>query len=162
MMDIAVATASPDDPDVTRLVTTHERYCTAFGPPESNHALEPDALGDPAVTLWGAWHDGTLAGIGALRQLPSGDCGEIKAMHTANGMRGLGVGAAILSAILAEAERRGYRGLYLETGSQPAFGPARNLYQRSGFVPCEPFVGYREDPHSAFFMKPLAGSTSPS
>ena len=63
----------------------------------------------------------------------------------------------MLQHILAEAERRGYRRLSLETGSQPHFEPARQLYQRHGFVQCPPFGGYRPDPNSAFFTRVAEG-----
>jgi len=76
-------------------------------------------------------------------------------MHTARDKRGFGVGAAMLGAILAEAERRGYRRLFLETGSGATFAPARALYARHGFVPSPPFADYRDDPESAYFMKKL-------
>ena len=159
-MTLHVGLASLDDPDVVELVVAHHTHCMAESPPESVHALQLDALRAPAITLWGAWHDGTLAGIGALRALP-GAAGEIKTMHTRAAKRGLGVGAAILAAIVAEAERRGYRALYLETGSYPVFAPARALYEHRGFTECPPFADYRPDPHSAFFTMPLEGAPAP-
>jgi putative acetyltransferase len=60
------------------------------------------------------------------------------------------VGAAVLGFLLAEARRRGYRRVSLETGSQDFFAPARRLYARHGFVVCEPFADYVADPNSVF------------
>jgi putative acetyltransferase len=40
--------------------------------------------------------------------------------------------------------------LSLETGSMPFFEPARRLYRRHGFEPCEPFAQYELDPNSVF------------
>jgi putative acetyltransferase len=57
--------------------------------------------------------------------------------------------------MIAEAKRRGYRRLSLETGSMPYFEPARLLYGRFGFLRCEPFGNYIHDPNSVFFTKKL-------
>ena len=56
---------------------------------------------------------------------------------------------------VAEAERRGYRRLSLETGAQPGFEPARQLYARAGFTACGPFADYTNDPNSVFMTKEL-------
>ena len=57
--------------------------------------------------------------------------------------------------ILAEAAKRGYRRLSLETGSMQAFEPARRLYAGFGFEPCAPFADYVEDPNSVFMTREL-------
>ena len=61
----------------------------------------------------------------------------------------------MLDHILAEARRRGYRRLLLETGSMAAFEPARQLYLRAGFAYCGPFADYVEDPNSVFMLSDL-------
>jgi putative acetyltransferase len=81
--------------------------------------------------------------------------GEIKSMRTAAGHLRKGVATAMLRHILAEAQRRGYRRLSLETGAQAGFEPARQLYARHGFIPCAPFADYVADPNSVFFTKEL-------
>ena len=60
------------------------------------------------------------------------------------------VGKLMLDHILIEARRRGYQGLYLETGSQPEFEPARQLYRTAGFAECPSFADYGEGPNSIF------------
>ncbi|MCE8441339.1 GNAT family N-acetyltransferase, partial [Rhodovulum sulfidophilum] len=62
----------------------------------------------------------------------------------------------LLAAIRTEAKRRGYRALWLETGTSAPFAAARALYQSQGFKPCGPFGDYRIDPHSAFYTMRLA------
>ncbi len=57
--------------------------------------------------------------------------------------------------IIAEAKRRGYRRLSLETGSMAAFKPARQLYAACGFTYCEPFGDYVNDPNSVFMTMEL-------
>ena len=76
-------------------------------------------------------------------------------MRTVAEHRGKGVGSRILGHILREAEQRGYTSLYLETGSQPEFAPARNLYKRYGFDYRGPFADYTDDPNSVFMTKKL-------
>jgi putative acetyltransferase len=61
----------------------------------------------------------------------------------------------MLRHILAEAKRRGYRRLSLETGAMPYFEPARRLYAGFGFAPCGPFGSYVLDPNSVFMTREL-------
>lgn len=56
----------------------------------------------------------------------------------------------MLDHLLAEARRRGYRRVSLETGTMDAFAPARALYEGAGFTPCPPFGDYRQSPHSVY------------
>lgn len=136
-------------PDMRALVTEHFEEMTANAAPESSHALTVDSLARPEITLFGARRDGQLLGCGALKAL-SPEAGEIKTMRTVEAARGLGVGGIVLDRLLSESRHRGYGAVYLETGSEPFFGPARSLYRSRGFVLCEPFADYRVDPHSVF------------
>jgi putative acetyltransferase len=43
---------------------------------------------------------------------------------------------------LPVARDRGYGRVSLETGSTPAFAPARSLYVQAGFTACGPFGDY--------------------
>ena len=61
----------------------------------------------------------------------------------------------MLHHIVDEARRRGLARLSLETGSQPEFAPARQLYASMGFAECEPFAGYKLDPYSVFMTRLL-------
>jgi len=147
----------PDDltsPEMAALINAHARTMLAASPPESCHFLPIDGLRHPSITVWGLWDDGELLGCGALRDLGDGT-GEIKSMHTREVARGRGLGRQMLEHILAEAKRRAYTALYLETGSMDAFLPARALYLRYGFAACGPFGDYAEDPNSLFMRLPL-------
>jgi putative acetyltransferase len=138
-----------DGPRVVDLLHTHlirARSETASG---SAHALDLSGLRAAEVTFWCAWEGDALAGVGALKRL-SADHGEVKSMHTAENMRGRGIGSAILRHIIGSARARGMSRLSLETGSWPYFAPARRLYARHGFVECGPFGEYRLDPNSVF------------
>ena len=125
----------PDDlsgPEIAELISIHAATMLAASPPESCHFLPIDGLRQPAVTVWSLWEDGALIGCGALKDLGDGT-GEIKSMHTREVLRGRGLGRLMLEHILAEARRRGYTVLWLETGSMGAFIPARKLYEAYGF-----------------------------
>ena len=76
-------------------------------------------------------------------------------MRTSSAHLRKGVAARLLQHIIDEAVRRSYRRLSLETGSAEAFAPARQLYARFGFEPCEPFAEYVEDPYSVFMTRKM-------
>ncbi len=141
-------------PEIRALLEEHLRSMHALSPPESVHALDLSALRRPEITFWTAWSGGELLGCGALKELDPAH-GEVKSMRTASTRRRQGVGRAMLQHILAEAGARGYARLSLETGSQAAFAPARNLYESFGFAYCGPFADYREDPNSVFMTRTL-------
>lgn len=99
--------------------------------------------------------DGDLAvAMGALKKLtpPSG---ELKSMHVHSDYRGAGLADAILEAVLHAARETELSVIFLETGSQAPFAPARNFYARHGFAYCPPFEGYVEDPESVFMTRSL-------
>lgn len=139
-------------PEIHALLDEHLRQMHELSPPESVHALDLGALKTPDISFWSIWdahESGQLLGCGALKQLSS-SAGELKSMRTPARLRRRGAGRALLAHIVDEARRRGYRHLYLETGSAPAFEPARRLYESVGFSRCGPFGAYAEDPNSVF------------
>ncbi|HEX9227916.1 MAG TPA: GNAT family N-acetyltransferase [Arthrobacter sp.] len=145
---------NPGRADVQELLSEHLADMFATSPAESVHALDSAALSGPAITFWTARDESEVLGCGALKQLEPGQ-GEIKSMRTAAHARGRGVATLLLRHIVDEARRSGYSRLYLETGSQEFFAPARRLYQRHGFSTCPPFGGYGEDPNSVYMTLPL-------
>lgn len=139
---------------VHALLREHLVDVARHSPPESIHALDLDGLRAPGMSFWTLWDSDDLLACGALKEL--GDAhGEVKSMRTAAAHRRRGAGRAMLDHILAEARRRGYRRLSLETGTAAAFEPAHRLYAAAGFVPCGPFNGYVEDPYSCFMTLAL-------
>lgn len=134
---------------IKALLQEHLEHMQATSPPESTHALDLAALRAPDITFWCAWDEDTLLGCGALKELSS-TCGEIKSMRTAANQLRRGVASKILQQIIDEAKNRSYKHLSLETGSMKEFASARKLYEKFGFVECEPFADYIEDPNSIF------------
>lgn len=141
-------------PEIIRLLDEHLHSMTLHSPPESVHALDLEALRQPDVSFWSVWEDSELLGCGAIKELDARH-GEIKSMRTAAGHLRKGVAATLMQHILRVARQRSYQRLSLETGSAAAFAPARSMYARFGFVPCEPFADYVPDPHSVFMTRTL-------
>jgi putative acetyltransferase len=136
-------------PEIQSLLEEHLKFTYETTPPESIHALQLDELRKPEITFWTAWEDGELMGCGALKALGFGE-GEIKSMNTSSRHRRKGVASRMLEHIIAEARSRSYTRLSLETGSQPAYAPARQLYASLGFSECAPFADYTDDPNSIY------------
>ena len=155
MKDLEISCADPRDERVRELVERQLNFGRAFTPPEDVHALGADELLDPAIVLFAARVDEDVLGIGALKEIEEGH-GELKTMHTAEAARGRGIGRAMLEHLLAEARRRGYRRVSLETGAMDAFAPARALYESAGFAACAPFGSYRRSPNSTYLSLALA------
>ncbi|MGD1876361.1 MAG: GNAT family N-acetyltransferase [Kiloniellaceae bacterium] len=141
-------------PEIVALLSAHLDLMRSISPPESVHALDLDALRAPGITFWTIWDGAALLGCGALKEIGPGH-GEIKSMHTAKAARGRGVGRGMVEHIIAEARRRGYRRLSLETGATEDFAPARGLYSGFGFQLCDPFGDYALDPFSVFMTLEL-------
>ena len=141
-------------PDVIALLEEHYRAMYEVSPPESCHVLDLDGLRQPDISFWSAWDGAELAGCGAIKELDPRH-GEIKSMRATARYLRRGVGRLMLEHILAEAERRGYARLSLETGAQDYFEPARRLYASAGFTVCPPFGSYKPDPLSVFMTKAL-------
>lgn len=140
--------------EIRALLAEHLRDMHEISPPESVHALDLTALLKPEITFWTVWSQDELLGCGALKELTPVH-GEVKSMRTASAHRRKGVARAMLQHIIAEALKRSYARLSLETGSMPAFAPARNLYESFGFAYCPPFGDYTDDPNSVFLTRTL-------
>ncbi|MBM7602399.1 putative acetyltransferase [Metabacillus crassostreae] len=140
--------------EIASLISEHLHGMTEHSPPESIHALDLSQLKKPDITFWSAWEGETLLGCGALKELDLKHA-EIKSMRTASSHLRKGVAKRILQHIIEEAKERGYKRLSLETGSMDAFEPAKRLYKNFGFVYCEPFSDYVEDPNSVFMKLEL-------
>lgn len=141
-------------PEVAELLNSHLRTMATVTQPDRIFALDLEALRAKDITFWTVWDDGDLLGCGALREISSGE-GEVKSMHTAHEHRRRGVGQFVLDHIMDVAGTRGYLRLFLETGSQGAFAPARGLYLKNGFRRCGPFGDYPDLDTSTFMVKDL-------
>jgi putative acetyltransferase len=91
--------------------------------------------------VFGARIDGELVGVGAMRRLDT-EHAELKSMHILTKSRGLGVGKAMVAHIEEFARRSGIERMSLETGTNEAFRPARELYKSLGYQSCDAFGDY--------------------
>ena len=91
-------------------------------PAESVFALNVEKLLSSDITVFGAWRNGKLLRVGALRKLDA-EHGELKSMHTAKESRGSGVGKALVAHILNYAKEFGLTRVSLETGNYEEFAP---------------------------------------
>lgn len=153
---VEIKLADLGDPRVLELLSEHLAGMRASSPPEAVFALDLEGLRRPELRLWTAWEGDTVVACGALRALAD-DAGEIKSMRTAAAHLGRGFGRAMLQHLLGEARRRGYRAVFLETGSGPAFAAAQGLYASAGFEACGPFPPYAASAFNRFFRLTLAG-----
>ena len=155
-----MATVKPEDPaqpDIIRLLEDGERYSAGLYPPESNHHLPLEALREPHIRFLVARDDdGRAIATGAIALFGAGAAcwAELKRMWVVPEARGQGLSRKILDELEARARREGARWLKLETGVENHAALA--LYERSGFVRCEPFGDYKPDPLSVFMEKELA------
>lgn len=144
--------------DARRLIAEHLAGMRGNSPPGQVHALAIDGLRAPGVTFWTAWQDEELCGCGALKEI-NPTSGEIKSMRTRPAFLRQGVGQAVLSTIMDEARSRGYRRLYLETGTGAAFEAAHALYLRNGFGWCGAFGDYAATEFNVFMTRDLSGAS---
>jgi putative acetyltransferase len=143
----------PCRPDVVALLEAHLAFARSVTPAENVYALDLDGLLEPAITFFSVRaSDGELLGVGALKQLDEEHV-ELKSMHTAAAARRRGVARALVDHLVAVAAARGARRVSLETGTAPAFEPARALYASAGFAPCGPFGDYVATPDNTFMTR---------
>jgi putative acetyltransferase len=143
------------DVRVKALLTRHLEGMLANSPPGHAFALDWSELQKPEISFYTLWEGEELLGVGALKEIGP-QIGEIKSMRTADTHLRRGVAGVIVEHIVAEARRRGYKRLSLETGSGPAFEAALKLYRKYGFVEGGAFGGYEKSLFNQFLHLDLA------
>jgi putative acetyltransferase len=127
--------------ELAHVLQAHWLFCTSSTPIEHVYALDASKLFLPDITVFGARIDGELVGVGAMRKLDQLHA-ELKSMHTLTKSRGSGVGKAMVAYIEDFARSSGIERMSLETGTNEAFRPARQLYKSLGYQSCEAFGDY--------------------
>ncbi len=151
-MTVQIHHDTPLGADVLPLLQRHLDLMHASSPPESVHALDPQALAGPDVAFFTLREGAAVLGMGALKRIDAGHA-EIKSMHIVAEARGRGLARELLVRLLEQARLEGYSRVSLETGIEPVFAPARALYATAGFAECPPFEGYWADPNSVFMTR---------
>jgi len=108
----------------------------------------PGEYSEPRGCILFALVESKLAGCVALRPLSSDIC-EMKRMYVRPSFRGQGLGRILAQDIIAEARKRGYRKMRLD--SLPSMKEALTLYKSLGFVHVD---AYRSNPvEGAVFLE---------
>jgi putative acetyltransferase len=149
-----IARESPLTADLALLMERHTADMHAETPPESIHMMDASALAVAEVAFFVMREDGRPIGMGAFKTIAPNH-GEIKSMHVLHEVRGRGLSKAMLQHLESQARAAGLTRLSLETGAEPIFVPARQLYARAGYAECAPFGSYKPDPNSVFMTKAL-------
>ena len=140
-MEIVITNENSLTDELGQILKAHWLFCTSSTPIEHVYALDASKLFSPDITVFGARIDGELVGVGAMRRLDT-EHAELKSMHILAKSRGLGVGKAIVAHIEEFARRSGIERMSLETGTNEAFRPARELYKSLGYQSCDAFGDY--------------------
>ena len=157
MPELSIAVDDLRGPEIAALLQRHLDLMYEITPAGSVYALDLNKLRLPEITFWNARLDGQLVGCVALKEFGATESrqGEIKSMHTMKELRGQGIARQLVAHLMGEAQSRGLKTLWLETGKTAGFLPAQKLYEGFGFKPCQPFGDYSFDPHSFYMTKEL-------
>jgi putative acetyltransferase len=140
-VEIVITNENSLTDELGQILQAHWLFCTSSTPIEHVYALDASKLFSPDITVFGARIDGELVGVGAMRRLDT-EHAELKSMHILTKSRGLGVGKAMVAHIEEFARRSGIERMSLETGTNEAFRPARELYKSLGYQSCDAFGDY--------------------
>ena len=147
---------APTHPGVAELLRQSTEYASSLYPAESNHLDSAAELSRDNVYLVGAFVQGKLAGIGAVKRLAHDvEYGEIKRLYVLPAHRGQGLAKRIMDTLEDHLREMGIAVARLETGIyQPE---AIGLYKTLGYLVRGPFGKYKPDPLSVFMEKRIRG-----
>lgn len=148
---LIVEQGDPRAPQATALLQASHALMERLFPPEDNHYLSIDALCTPDIRFFIAREGDTVLGCAALAN--KGDYGELKSMFVSEDARGKGVADALMRQLEDYARELDLSVIRLETGD--LLHAAHRLYERHGFVKCEPFGDYQANKTSVFMEKRL-------
>ena len=141
-----------DHPEVNKLLTNHFIELKAASPKGSAHVLDIPGLKVSSIIFWSLWEKENLFGCGALKFLDK-EHGEFKSIRIHSNYKNNGNGIKIIDHLIDEALKLGIKRISLETGAGKFFEPARKLFKKCCFVPCDPFAHYKEDKNSIYLTK---------
>ena len=141
-----------DNPEVNELLTKHFIELRAASPEGSAHVLDIPGLKDKSIKFWSLWENENLLGCGALKFLDK-DHGEFKSIRVHDKFRKKGNGIKVIKHLIIEAKKLNIKRLSIETGAGDFFIPARKLFKKCNFEPCDPFAHYKDDINSIYLTK---------
>jgi len=151
-MDLQIRPAGPGDAEIVALLA-RITFVETFGHLFANHANDLTAyldhtfaaakirnsLGELENRYWLALRDGLPIGYAKLKHpsptplLPHDDPAQLQKIYVLKEFLSLGIGPALLAAVLNDAARRGLHTIWLDVLKQNA--RAIRFYEREGFVP---------------------------
>tara|TARA_B100001057_G_scaffold71564_1_gene65815 strand:+ start:1506 stop:1976 length:471 start_codon:yes stop_codon:yes gene_type:complete len=143
-----------DNIEVNELLTKHFIELRAASPKGSAHVLDIPGLKVSSIKFWSLWKDEKIFGCGALKFLDK-EHGEFKSIRIHDNFRNMGNGIKVIEHLIYEAKKLNIKKISLETGAGKFFEPARKLFKKCDFKPCEPFAHYKEDENSIYLTKPI-------
>lgn len=152
--DLEIRIADLDDSLIVDLLSRHAKLALAGARCRQGHALEIDALRDPAIEVWSIWRTDRPVAVGAIRRI-SANHSELKSMFVADVARGMGVGRILLEHLIKVARNKGMDRLSLETGASNYFDAARALYASHEFKICDAFADLPPHPDSVFMTREI-------
>tara|TARA_B100001063_G_C16440684_1_gene393438 strand:+ start:70 stop:537 length:468 start_codon:yes stop_codon:yes gene_type:complete len=141
-----------EDTKVNELLTNHFVELRAASPEGSAHVLDIPGLKDPSIKFWSLWENDELFGCGALKFLDKAH-GEFKSIRIHDNFRSKGNGIKLINHLIEEAKKLYIKRISIETGAGNFFEPARKLFKKCDFAPCEPFAHYKKDVNSIYLTK---------
>ena len=141
-----------DNPSVNTLLHYHFFQLRSNSPEGSTHVLDIEGLKVPSIKFWSIWEEDKLIGCGALKFLEKNH-GEFKSIRVHNDYRDKGNGIKVIKHLIKEAKKLNIKRISIETGAGKFFEPARKLFQKCNFKPCEPFAHYKKDINSLYLTK---------
>jgi putative acetyltransferase len=141
-----------DNPEVNELLTKHFIELRAASPEGRAHVLDIPGLKDKSIKFWSLWENENLLGCGALKFLDN-DHGEFKSIRVHDKFRKKGNGIKVIKHLIIEAKKLNIKRLSIETGAGDFFIPARKLFKKCNFEPCDPFAHYKDDINSIYLTK---------
>ena len=141
-----------EHPEVNELLKKHFIELRAASPEGSAHVLDIPGLKIDSIKFWSLWEDQKLLGCGALKFLDKGH-GEFKSIRVHDKFRNMGNGLKIIEHLIDEAKKLNITRISIETGAGEFFKPARKLFEKCNFKPCEPFAHYKQDLNSIYLTK---------
>ena len=133
-----------DHPEVDELLKKHFIELRAASPEGSAHVLDIAGLKVPSIKFWSLWENKKLFGCGALKFLDNFH-GEFKSIRVHDNFRNKGNGIKVIDHLISKAKILNIKRISIETGASDFFIPARKLFKKCNFEPCEPFAHYKED-----------------
>ena len=141
-----------DEPEVNELLKKHFIELRKASPEGSAHVLDIPGLKVSSIKFWSLWKEEKLLGCGALKFLTQ-DHGEFKSIRVHDNFRNKGNGIKVIEHLILRAKELKIKRISIETGAGKFFNPARKLFERCDFKPCEPFAHYKEDVNSIYLTK---------